>query len=88
MVYFSVKNIMFPLFFSIWPFIVNAEVVVVVPVPKKELITLQESAAKQKNVWYPINSIMVFWLLPGTYICMPEFSPQIKGGAVNIGHFN
>ena len=50
MVYFSVKNIMFPLFFKIWPFIVNAEVVVVVPVPKKELITLQESAAKQKNV--------------------------------------
>jgi len=34
----------------------------VVPLPKKELSALQESAA-------------------GTYICIPEFSPQIKGGA-------
>ena len=33
------------IFFTIWPFIVNAAVVVVVPVPKKELNTLQESEA-------------------------------------------
>lgn len=37
-----------------------------VPVPKKELNTLQESEA-------------------GTYICRPEFSPQIKGGACPPG---
>ena len=25
--------------------------------------------------------------LPGTYICIPEFSPQIKGGAVNMNKY-
>ena len=41
----SFKNL--DIIFSIWPFIVNAAVVVVVPVPKKELNTLQESEAKK-----------------------------------------
>ena len=41
----SYKNL--DIIFSIWPFIVNAAVVVVVPVPKKELNTLQESEAKK-----------------------------------------
>lgn len=38
------------IFSTIWPFIVNAAVVVVVPVPKKELNTLQESEANHYRI--------------------------------------
>ena len=70
------------LFLSIWPFIVNAEVVVVVPVPKNELNTLQESEAKKNIIFNSImNKLFQYW--PGTYMCNPAFSPHIKGGAEN-----
>ena len=79
MVYFSVKNIMFPLFFKIWPFIVNAEVVVVVPVPKKELITLQESAAEKKNYDTPLIQLWCFdFYLVHTYACQ-NFHHRLRG---------